>query len=64
MLFVDLVKAFDQVIRELVFGIPPRVTDVREHLRDLGHTETQLDFCDRFQLHVMVRCSNVMGVHP
>ena len=34
-LFVDLVKAFDRVTRELVFGIPPGVTDVSKHLRDL-----------------------------
>ena len=37
-LFVDLVKAFDQVIRELVFGIPSGVTDVKKHLRVRGVT--------------------------
>ena len=46
-LSVELVKAFDQVIRELVFGIPPGVTDVSRHVRDLGLTETA-DFCGQF----------------
>ena len=31
-LFMDLVKAFDRVISEVVFGIPPGVTDVNKHL--------------------------------
>ena len=62
-LSVDLVKEFDQVIRELVFGIPPGVTDVSKHLRDLGLTETQLNFVTGF---ITRRGSlfQVMGVHP
>ena len=47
-LFVDLVKAFDRVIRELVFGIPPGMTKVSKHLRDLGLTETHLNFVTWF----------------
>ena len=47
-LFVDLVKAFDQVIREVVFGIPSGVTDVKKHLRDLGLTETKLNCVTSF----------------
>ena len=42
-LFVDLVKTFDKVIRELVFGIPPGVTDVNTHLSDLGLSMSQLN---------------------
>ena len=52
MLFVDLVKAFDRVIRELVFGIPPGVTNVSKQLRDLGLTETQLNFVTWFGIRV------------
>ena len=62
-LFVDLVKAFEQVIRELVFGIPPGVTDVSKHLRDLVLTETQLNFLTSF----IARHGSLfkeMGVHP
>ena len=43
-LFVDLVKAFDRVIRELVFGIPPGVTDANKHLSDLGLSVSQFEF--------------------
>ena len=39
-----LVKAFDYVLRELVFGVPPGVTDVSKHLCDPGLTESQMDF--------------------
>ena len=42
-LFVALVKAFDRVNRELVFGIPPGVTDVNKHLSELGLSMSQLD---------------------
>ena len=63
MLFVELVKAFDQVIRELVFGIPPGVTDVSKHLRDLELAETQLIFVASFiERHGSL--FKVMGVHP
>ena len=61
-LFVDLVKASDQVIRELVFGIPPGVTNVSKHLRDLELTETQLNFCGFIESHGSL--FKVMGVHP
>ena len=47
-LFVDLVKAIDRVIRELVFGIPPGVTDVSKHLSDLG-----LDVSVSLHVHVI-----------
>ena len=47
-LFVDLVKAFDRVIRELVFGIPPGVTDVSKDLSDIGLSMSQLNFVTSF----------------
>ena len=59
-LFVDLVKAFDRVIRELVFG---RVTDVSRHLRDLGLTVSQLNFVTRF-IARHGSLFKVFGVHP
>ena len=62
-LFVDLVKAFDRVIRELVFGIPPGATDVSKHLSDLGLSMSQLNFVTNF----IARHSSlfeVIGVHP
>ena len=52
-LFVDLVKAFDRVIRQLVFRVPPSVTDVRNYLRDVGLTEMQLKFVTSFVFEVM-----------
>ena len=58
-LFVNLVKAFDKVIRELMFGIPPGVNDVSKHLSDLG----QFNFVTSF---IARHCSlfEVIGVHP
>eukprot|EP00973_Karenia_brevis_P030638 4224824-Karenia_brevis.AAC.1 len=35
-LFLDLVKAFDRVVRELVLGWPPGCDDHLQHLLDLG----------------------------
>lgn len=43
-LFVDLVKAFDRIIREIVLGWPPAVTDPRDYLRSLGMTESQVEW--------------------
>ena len=62
-LFVELVKAFDRVIRELVFGIPPRVTDVSKHLFDLGLTVSQLNFVTSF-IARHGSLFKVIGVHP
>ena len=62
-LFVDLVKAFDRVIRELVFGIPPGVTDVNKHLSDLGLSMSQLNFVTNF-IARHGSLFEVIGVHP
>ena len=62
-LFVDLVKAFDRVIRELVFGIPPGVTDVSKHLSDLGLSMSQLNFVTSF-IARHGSLFEVIGVHP
>ena len=62
-LFVDLVKAFDRVIRELVFGIPPGVTDVNEHLSDFGLSVSQLNFVTSF-IARHGSLFEVIGVHP
>eukprot|EP00973_Karenia_brevis_P085828 11905929-Karenia_brevis.AAC.1 len=36
-LFLDLIKAFDRIVRELVFGWPPDVpSDHAQYLTDLG----------------------------
>ena len=62
-LFVNLVKAVDRVTRELVFGIPPGVTGVNNHLRDLRLSVHQLNFVTSF---IAPRGSlfEVIGVHP
>ena len=57
-LFVDLVRAFDHVLRELVFGVPLGVTDVSKHLWDPGLTETQMDFETSF----IARHGSLFGV--
>ena len=62
-LFVDLVKAFDRVIRELVFGIPPGVTDVNTHLKNLGFSAEQLNFVTSF-IARHGSLFEVIGVHP
>ena len=62
-MFVDLVKAFDRVIRELVFGIPPGVTDVNKHLSELGLSMSQLDFVTSF-IARHGSLFEVIGVHP
>ena len=62
-LFVDLVKAFDRVIRELVFGIPPGVTDVNKYLSELGLSMSQLDFVTSF-IARHGSLFEVIGVHP
>ena len=62
-LFVDLVKAFDRVIRELVFGIPPGVTDVCKQLSDLGLSGSQLNFVTSFVAR-HGSLFEVIGVHP
>ena len=41
-LFIDLVKAFDRVVRELVLGIPDDVTDPLQYLVGLG---LEMDQC-------------------
>jgi DNA-directed RNA polymerase subunit RPC12/RpoP len=43
-LFVDLVKAFDRVVRELVMGWPAHVSDPSEYLRSLGLTLEQAEW--------------------
>lgn len=40
-LFVDLVKAFDRIIREIVFGFLPGVNDSFSYLCELGLDEEQ-----------------------
>ena len=40
-LFVDLVKAFDRILRELIFGFPQGVTDKFPYLTSLGLSEVQ-----------------------
>ena len=60
---MDLVKAFGGVIRELVFGIPPRVTDVNKHLSDLGLSRSQLHFVTSF-IARHGSLFEVIGVHP
>eukprot|EP00973_Karenia_brevis_P095956 12429960-Karenia_brevis.AAC.1 len=40
-LFVDLVKAFDRIIRELVLGIPGDVDDMGQYLANLGLDDEQ-----------------------
>ena len=62
-LFLDLVKAFDRVIRELVFGILLGVTDVNQHLRDLGLSVPQLNFVTSF-IARHGSLFEVIGVHP
>ena len=47
-LFVDLVKAFDQVVRELVMGIPADCTDPAMFLEELGLNERQREFVVAF----------------
>ncbi|CAK0891389.1 unnamed protein product, partial [Prorocentrum cordatum] len=39
--FVDLVKAFDRVVREIVLGWPHAATDPEQDLRDLGLSDHQ-----------------------
>ncbi|CAK0851528.1 unnamed protein product, partial [Prorocentrum cordatum] len=39
--FVDLVKAFDRVVREIVLGWPHAATDPEQYLRDLGLSDHQ-----------------------
>ena len=60
---MDLVKAFDRVIRELVFGIPPGVTGVSKHLSDLGLSMSQLNFVTSF-IARHGSLFEVIGVHP
>jgi len=43
-LFVDLVKAFDKVIREVTLGIPPHVDDPYAYLRARGLTDEQANW--------------------
>ena len=47
-LFVDLVKAFDRVIREIVFGFPDGVTDPLEYLLSLGLDNEQAHWYAQF----------------
>ena len=62
-LFLELVKAFDRIIRELVFGIPPGVTDVNQQLRDLGLSVPHLNFVTSF-IARHGSLFEVIGVHP
>ena len=39
--FVDLVKAFDRILRELIFGFPQGVIDHLAHLLSLGLNDAQ-----------------------
>ena len=43
-LFVDLVKAFDRIVRELVFGWPAYASDPREYLRGIGLNPEQVEW--------------------
>ena len=43
-LFVDLVKAFDRIVRELVLGIPAGVQDPRQFLANLGVEPDQIEW--------------------
>ena len=47
-LFIDLVKAFDRVIREIVFGFPDGVDEPLEYLLTLGLTEDQAHWYAQF----------------
>jgi len=40
-LFVDLVKAFDKILREITLGIPGHVSDPYQYLRDRGLSHKQ-----------------------
>ena len=58
-LFVDLVEEFDRIFRELVFGIPPGVTDVSKHLSDLGLSMSLV--CIRVSSSWYVICTHLRG---
>ena len=47
-LFVDLVKAYDRIVREFVFGLPDGVTNPLEYLRSLGLTDEQAHWYAKF----------------
>ena len=62
-LFVDLVKAFDQVAREVVVGIPPEVSEPEHFFKELGLNEGQIQFVIDF----CASHSSLLehwGVHP
>ena len=62
-LFVDLVKAYDQIVRELVVGIPKDCGDPRAHLQSLGLSEVQVVYVAAFCAeHGSV--FEKWGVHP
>ena len=63
-LFVDLVKAFDRAVREIVFGFPDGVTDPMEYLTSLGLDNDQAQWYAQF-VAVHATFFNQWGVkHP
>ena len=47
-LFIDLVKAFDRVIREITLGWPAGATDPRAYLKSLGLSDDQAEWIATF----------------
>ena len=47
-LFIDLVKAFDRVIREITLGWPAEATDPRAYLKALGLADDQAEWIATF----------------
>ena len=47
-LFIDLVKAFDRVIREITLGWPAEATDPRAYLKSLGLHDDQAEWIATF----------------
>ena len=47
-LFLDLVKAFDRIIREVTLGWPAGAVDAREYLRSLGLSDEQSEWIAGF----------------
>jgi hypothetical protein len=47
-LFIDLVKAFDRIIREITLGWPAGVNDARTYLRSLGLSAAQAEWIAAF----------------
>ena len=47
-LFIDLVKSFDRVIREITLGWPAEATDSRAYLLSLGLSDDQAEWIATF----------------